>query len=166
MVGIMKRKLLLQIVFLVTWITVSFGSVFGQTDNMVEISGELFNKLKADDKYVRETFPSGYDSDVGQIFCDEVQLNADNEPEYIITMIGGNSSGPIWIYRKTRTGYQQILNAGTMTYSLLKTKTRGYYDLRFEWGGNSGGYYLDIFAFNGRKYTRKTRKHRMDRMPT
>lgn len=162
--------ILLRIGLCVIGYSITLGIVSAQSGNRITLPIGLFNQLKKDDADIRKMFPRGYnansENESGTIFCEEVQLNADSKPEYVITMIGGNSSGPIWVYRKAANGYQQLLDAGTMSYSVLKEKTRGYYDLRFESGGLSSGYYLEVYAFNGRKYVLKSRKHRMDQMPT
>lgn len=150
----MKNRLLLLI--LVGAVCV-FG-VSAQTGVQIQIPQALQNQLERDS--------GGRSMEIGrEVFCEKIDLNADNVPEYILSQIGGNSSGPMWVYRKVGGKYQQLLDTGAMDYALLNTSHGGYRDLKMTWGGNSGGYYKDVYHFNGRRYIRKSRKHRMDRVP-
>lgn len=134
-----------------------FGA-FAQTGTQVQIPQALQSQLERDS--------GGRSMEVGrEVFCEKIDLNSDNQPEYVLSQIGGNSSGPMWVYRKVGGKYQQLLDTGAMAYALLRTSHAGYRDLKMTWGGNSGGYYKDIYHFNGRKYVRTSRKHRKDRVP-
>ncbi len=79
------------------------------------------------------------------VFCEGIDLNGDDAPEYVLSQIGGNSSGSMWVYRKVGGKYQQLLDTGARDYALLTTSHAGYRDLKMTWGGNSGGYYKDIY---------------------
>jgi hypothetical protein len=93
-----------------------------------------------------------------------VDLNGDGKPEFIIyppVSMDGNSSGPRWVYRRTRLAYEQLLSTGAMNIEALKSSSQGYRDIQTSGGGNSGGYFKSIFKFNGKKYvlyaTRKSK---------
>lgn len=134
------------------------GGAFAQVGIQIQIPQALLDQLQRDSG--RRSLEIGR-----EVFCEKIDLNGDNLAEYVLSQIGGKSSGPMWVYRKVGTKYQQLLDTGAMDYALLKTSHAGYRDLKMTWGGNSGGYYKDTYHFNGRKYIRKSRKHRMDRVP-
>jgi hypothetical protein len=102
----------------------------------------------------------GYDPEIHSFSVERVDLNNDKKPELFVTAPGGNSSAPIWIYRRTAGGYQILLKAAFMGYRLLKTSTSGYRDLELNYGGNAMGYDVDVYKFDGRKYVLKSSKHR------
>lgn len=144
--------------FLILILTFFVSSVFAQTGESIQIPQALQNQLEKD--------AGGRSMETDrEVVCEKLDLNGDSQSEYVLSQIGGNSSGPMWVYRKVGRKYQQLLDTGAMDYSLLKTSTNGYRDIQMTWGGNSGGYYKDVYHFNGRKYVRKLRKHRRDRVP-
>lgn len=103
----------------------------------------------------------GYDPDNNpghQFFVELVDLNDDKKPEYFVSQTGGNSSAPLWIYRRTRNGYQQILKAAFMGFRVLNTSANRFRDLELSYGGNAMGYETDTFSFNGRKYVLRSNR--------
>jgi hypothetical protein len=150
---------MVRIFFLVVLVSpFLLSSAFAQKEVPIQIPRGLQNQLEKD-AGGRSMEPDR------EVFCEAVDLNKDGQPEYILSQIGGNSSGPMWVYRKVGNKYQQLLDTGAMDHALLNTSHAGYRDLKMTWGGISGGYYKDIYHFNGRKYIRRSRIHRMDRVP-
>lgn len=125
-----------------------------------EVPRALLNQLMRDDAEVRTMLREGYDPEIHGFSVEHVDLNNDKKPELFVTAPGGNSSAPIWIYRRTARGYQMLLKAAFMGYRLLKTSSNGYRDLEMSYGGNAMGYDVDVYKFDGRKYVLKSNKHR------
>lgn len=133
----------------------------GQSNQTIQIPPQLLNQLIRDDQEIRSLFRDGHypDNNPAEQFSVElVDLNGDNKPEYFVSQSGGNSSSPLWIYRRVRNGYQQILKAAFMKFRVLDTSANGYHDVELSYGGNAMGYKTDLFAFTGRKYTLKAQK--------
>jgi hypothetical protein len=93
-----------------------------------------------------------------------IDLNGDGRPEFIVyppVSMDGNSSGPRWVYSRSRLGYQQLLATSAMNIEALKSSSQGYRDIQTTGGGNAGGYFKSVFKFNGKKYvlysTRKSK---------
>jgi hypothetical protein len=97
-----------------------------------------------------------------RFLADLVDLNEDGKSEYIVSppsLMMGNSSGPIWVYRRTSKGYQLLLSTGAVGLSPLKTSTHGYRDLGGGGGGNAMGYFKDVYKLNGTKYVLASRSN-------
>jgi hypothetical protein len=136
----------------------------------IELPKGLLQQLIRDDKDVRTFIDSGIDNinSIDNFSAQPVDLNGDRRSEFIIYSppLTGNSSGPIWIYRRTASGYEQILYTGAMLLEPLNTSTKGYRDLVSSGGGNAMGYFKDVFKFNGRKYVLFSRRTNKNRIPS
>lgn len=121
----------------------------------------LLEQLKRDNAEVRNIVEQGLLDDSspnGNFRAERVDLNGDKKPEFIVippSLMAGNSSSPIWVYRQTAKGYQLLLQAAFMEYKVLKTSTNGYRDLQMKYGGNAMGYETNTWKFNGKKYILK-----------
>jgi hypothetical protein len=80
-----------------------------------------------------------------------LDLNSDGEPEWIIWSPSewyGDHGEDIWIYRKTRSGYKQLLSTGIdfgKAFYVAGSSTNGYRDIVL-------GYGLTIYKFDGKQY--------------
>lgn len=122
----------------------------------IQLPKDLLQQLARDDRDVASFLQQGLGNDPMYSFtANPTDLNADGKVEYFIyppASMDGNSSGPRWIYRRVGNGYQQILSTGSMNLDPLRTSTNDYRDIQSTGGGNSGGYFKDVFRFNGKKY--------------
>lgn len=154
----MGRFHLLSVAVLCCSSVLGFGQSSGKT---IKIPPQLLNQLIRHDSEIRMVLRDGYDPDNNpdqRFFVELVDLNDDKKPEYFVSQRGGNSSSPLWIYRRMRNGYQQILKAAFMRFRLLSTSANRFHDLELSYGGNAMGYETDTFSFNGRKYVLKSNR--------
>jgi outer membrane protein OmpA-like peptidoglycan-associated protein len=130
---------------------------FSQTRQFtrVKLPEELVKQLVKD----KPELGNGYENNFNELwdsfpFASKVNLNADRLPDFIVyagAFRSGNSSGPIWIYSRTRNGYTQLLDYSIyldQDPNLLQTKTNGYQDIEFKGGSNPSM----VFKFDGKRY--------------
>lgn len=88
-----------------------------------------------------------------------LELNGDKIPEYVIWasfktgFCGATGNCSVWVYRKTNSGFKQLLKADTIAnLSAAKTKSNGYVDIVLS--THSGAYetYIYTHKFNGNEY--------------
>lgn len=65
----------------------------------------------------------------------------------------GNCS--TWIYRKTESGYQQLLNDEAQVVKLRRTITNGYHDIVFKVHGSAYQSGIMLYKFDGKQYRLK-----------
>ena len=92
-----------------------------------------------------------------RLVADRVDLNHDGVPELVVRGQGGYICGaswcPYWIYRRTSTGYERLLDAGNIeVLEPLTTVTHGYRDVKTWMHGSAFESSLTIYKFDGRQY--------------
>jgi len=94
------------------------------------------------------------------VYVNSVDLNRDGKPEFIVDLHTscGAGNGYKWIYRRTTTGYEQLLSAGGPRTEIapLKSYTNGYRDVvEAAFASVSGDSVRTIYRFDGKRYREK-----------
>ena len=86
-----------------------------------------------------------------------IDLNNDKQVEYIVEgedmgkCISGNKFHSIWVYRKTKSGFEMILGSSSTRITVLKTSTKGYKNIK-ETSVDGRDTYTRTYKFDGSKY--------------
>lgn len=87
-----------------------------------------------------------------------INLNVEGSASLIVTSadngscyLGGANTGPFWIFYLTRTGYRLGLKERTHDLDVLRTKTRGFNDIR-SMRPLGPHVVVTIFKFDGNQY--------------
>ena len=88
---------------------------------------------------------------------EEIDLNGDGTPEAVVKGSGCLSSptgnGWLGIYRRTKGGYEQLLDAGVVqTYRFLASRSHGYRDLVATMHGSAYDSAVFLLRFDGKRY--------------
>jgi len=94
-----------------------------------------------------------------RLVAESVDLNRDGRPELIVHGIN-DICGPYWcanrIYRKTRAGYQLLLDAGDIQdFELQKTFTNEHRDVIAASHGSAFDSGLELYKYDGKRYRLK-----------
>jgi len=92
-----------------------------------------------------------------RLVADRVDLNHDGVPELVVRGQGGYICGaswcPYWIYRRTSTGYERLLDAGNIQrLEPQATASHGYRDVRTWMHGSAWSSSVTLYKFDGRRY--------------
>jgi hypothetical protein len=84
-----------------------------------------------------------------------IDLNDDGLPDLVVMaanphLLGANIV-PFWIFRNTQQGHQLALHAMTLGLEVMKTKTRGYRNIRTTEVA-AGEIFDTVYLFNGSEY--------------
>jgi len=97
------------------------------------------------------------DSLTVRLVADRVDLDHDGVPVLVVRGQGGFICGaywcPYWIYRRTSTGYERLLDAGNIQrLEPLATVTHGFRDVRTWMHGSAWDGSVTLYKFDGRRY--------------
>lgn len=138
------------------WLMIGEVEVFGYRENRPRSAiEEIVDQLIADDAFSRQCVEeAGGISEAVTIKNED--LNFDGQPEFFVTgkRCGLGPRRPdAWYYRKVAKGYEQILyiNQGD-NFVKLKTRTKGYVDLKVTSSIGRDTFGEDIYKFDGNLY--------------
>ena len=97
------------------------------------------------------------DSLAVRLVADRVDLDRDGVPELVVRGQGSFICGPYWcpywIYRRSSTGYERLLDAGNIQrLEPLATVTHGYRDVKTWMHGSAWHGGFTVYKFDGRRY--------------
>jgi hypothetical protein len=86
-----------------------------------------------------------------------VDLDGDGTPEVLAQSWADETCGAVgnclfWIFKKTNTGYQSILNGGAQTFSVEDTNTNGFRDVTLGLHDSAIESRLYLYRFNDGRY--------------
>lgn len=121
-------------------------------------------KVKVPDEIVRQWMNDEYAKSrnytvaqlARELHAEAIDLNNDGKPELIVEGLcspTGNCSTSI--YRKTESGYQELLNHDAQLVRVRRTMTHGYRDVVYDMHGSAFESWLFVFKFDGKKYQLK-----------
>jgi hypothetical protein len=81
-----------------------------------------------------------------------IDLNGDGTPEVVAQGMGVLSCGatgncPFWVLRKSKAGYQVILEGGAQTFTIQRSSTNGFRDIVLSTHGSSSSGGLMIYQY-------------------
>ena len=128
-----------------------------------EIRSKLFKQVMADYSDVRdcvEKEEGGTRAAEEKMNVEEVDVNRDGVPEYEVELSGPCTCGmvncSIYLYRKTATGYESILeDAAGLGLELLKTSSNGYLDLQVDARETAATTSSTYFKYDGKQYRQR-----------
>jgi len=89
----------------------------------------------------------------GELRAETIDLNNDGTPELIVqggcAAVGNCST---WVFRKTKSGYQQILNDEAQVVRTREVGTHGYRDIVFQVHGSAYESKVSTYRFDGKHY--------------
>jgi hypothetical protein len=92
------------------------------------------------------------------LVAERVDLNHDGVPEVVVHGQGSICGAywcPYWIYRRTSTGYERLLDAGNIqVLEPRATTSHGYRDVRTWMHGSAWDSGVTLYKFDGRRYRR------------
>ena len=128
-----------------------------------KVPSGLVNQLIRDNSSVSECirkYRGGKSELLTYLTLRTVDLNKDGQVEYIVQgddnveeCLRGNRVSSVWLYRKTKNGFELMLSGGN-DFTPLKTYTNGYRDLKEPIGGGAFELYTTIYKFDGNSYQR------------
>jgi hypothetical protein len=87
-----------------------------------------------------------------------VELDGQSKPE-VIAQAGGEKSGcsptgncPIWVLHRRGTTYEILLEADAQTFTVQRTRTRGFLDIALSTHGSAFETEERVYKFNGEAY--------------
>ena len=87
---------------------------------------------------------------------DEVDINGDGHPEYLVTTQDKCSCGAqncnIAIYQRAAGGFQPLLKGNGISFDILKTSHSGYYDAVITAHNSAATVYREFYFYNGKEY--------------
>lgn len=105
-------------------------------------------------KEVAQQLLSDYED--GELRAETVDLNNDGRPELIVqggcAAVGNCST---WVFRKTKNGYQQLLNDEAQVVRTNSASVRGYRDIVFQVHGSAYESKISTYRFDGKHYRLK-----------
>jgi hypothetical protein len=134
-------------------------SSFAQERRKVDVPREIAEQLMSNDEDIKEMVKDkNYTADklAGELSAETIDLNDDGKSELIVQGLCapvGNCA--TWIYRKTGSGYQKLLEAEAQVVRLRRTVTNGYHDVAFEVHGSAYQSGIMIYKFDGKQYQLK-----------
>ncbi|HEX7314732.1 MAG TPA: hypothetical protein VF297_12475 [Pyrinomonadaceae bacterium] len=85
----------------------------------------------------------------------EVHLNGDKLPDLVVkpqnACLNGANIGPFWVFRNTGRGYALVLRADTLGLEVLRTRTRGYRNIRLS-SATARRVQTSLLKFDGKTY--------------
>jgi hypothetical protein len=97
------------------------------------------------------------DSLASSLYAEPIDLNGDSVPELVVRGRGslcGASNCVFWIYGRTSSGYERLLDDGRSMQTLerMRTISHGYRDLRTWMHGSAWDGGVILYKFDGRRY--------------
>ncbi len=109
------------------------------------------------DKNLRDCLPIPVDFSSDRFEATAINLNRSSSRKLLVKGECGNSATSyyFWILSKMGKRYEPIFFAAAMGVEIQKTNLRGYPDILAS-GCNANTCFYELFAFDGRKYNRKS----------
>ena len=151
-----------QALALVCAVSVSLALVVkptaAQKRRTVRVPKEIVQQLIKDEE-IRELIRLRPDGSAENLVAESIDLNRDGEPELEVHGIGvgicGAANCPTWIHSKVGTGYQLLLDAGSIQrVEPQRTFTNGYRDIMTSIHGSAWDSDLTLYKFDGKQYQR------------
>jgi hypothetical protein len=125
----------------------------------VKVPKEIVVQFMKDDEFkdtLERKHEYTFDGMAKRLVAESVDLNRDGKPELIVHGIN-DICGPYWcanrIYRKTKAGYQLLLDGGDIQdFELQKTFTNGYRDVMAASHGSAFDSGLELYKYDGKRY--------------
>jgi hypothetical protein len=122
----------------------------------VPLPDEVLKLLRSDDRVIKCLEPERVTEAPATWFvAAEVHLHDKDQSDFVVMPVNGCLLGtnvdPFWIFGKTAHGYDLLLKTVQYAIEIMKSKTKGYSDIR----GNSSSpveVYTVQFKFDGEKY--------------
>jgi hypothetical protein len=135
----------------------AIGPVLAQKRRVVDVPKEIVRQLLKTEE--REFIQLRPDGSAENLVAERINLGSDGKPELWVHGIGpmicGAANCVAWIFRKTGSEYQMLLNAGSIQQvEPQKTITNGYRDIIASMHGSAWDSDLTLYKFNGRQYQR------------
>ena len=116
-------------------------------------------ELRADPADLDKPSDKGMASAAGATRIRLVDLNGDGVAEVIAQSMGWETCGAVgncetWVFKKTAAGYVSILDAGSQSFAVDKTRTDGYLDLTLALHDSATRKELRLYRFEGGRYRR------------
>lgn len=136
---------------------------FGAEEEMqqpVSIPGDVLEILKRDQRNQRGLGAGETQSDISASWfvASEIKLNDDELPDLIVQSANPRLFGanlvPFWVFRKTLKGNELILRVDALNLELLKTKRKGYRDIRTT-KATAKEVITSYYEFRGTKYEQR-----------
>lgn len=145
-----------QITFCLLLTLTFVGSSLAQS-RMSKIPNGLVNQIQEDIGNCMNQYEGGKKELLKYLTAKTVDLNNDKQVEYIVEgddmgkCMSGNKFHSIWIYRKTKSGFEMILASSSTKLTVLKSSTKSYKDIK-ETSIDGQDTYTTIYKFDGSKY--------------
>lgn len=133
----------------------SFGAE--EMQQPVSIPGDVLEILKRDERNQRALGAGESESNISASWfvASEINLNDDGLPDLIVQSANPRLFGanlvPFWVFRKTFKGNELILRVDALNLELLKTKSKGYRDIRTR-KATANEVITSYYEFDGTKY--------------
>ncbi len=126
-----------------------------QTRKKIPVPNGVIAQL-GKDEFIRECFEER-GGGARALEVELLKLSRRESPEVLVRGIAGCLCGasmcPAWLYRRTSSGYEMILDLDYISdIKLLKTFTNGYRDLKTAVHDSAFDDYLYLYKFDGNKY--------------
>jgi hypothetical protein len=125
-------------------------------EHPVPLPEEVLKALRADNrvgKCVKEASVS--EAPAAWFTASEIHLHDKNQTDFVVLpsneCIYGENTVPFWVFGKTARGYDLLLRADELGIEVLKSKTKGYCDIRGTFLGATETYTVK-FEYDGQKY--------------
>ncbi|HST51735.1 MAG TPA: hypothetical protein VLJ61_06960 [Pyrinomonadaceae bacterium] len=119
-------------------------------------SAQAHRKVEVPTEIVQQLMNDYEGLSAGDLRAEMIDLNDDERQELIVqgdcAAVGNCST---WIYRKTRKGYQQLLNDEAQVVKSRRTITHDYHDVVFEVHGSAYESEIRLYKFDGKQYQLK-----------
>jgi hypothetical protein len=129
--------------------------VSGQRRQSVRVPHQIVEDILKD-TLLDELLPNRAGSLAANLVAVPVDLNGDAVPELEIralNFICGPNNCPTWIYRRTASGYERLLDANSVqTLQPKSTLSHGYRDIMTARHGSAWDSDLVVYKFDGRVY--------------
>ena len=138
-------------------LTILPASAFAQTRRRVAVPRQIVEQLIRDTA-LAQLVQLRKDGSAANLVAEPLDLNGDGIPElevHGINSICGANNCVTWIYRRTASGYERLLAAGSIqTVELQPTVSYGYRNIITAMHGSAWDSDLRLYKFDGREYRR------------
>jgi hypothetical protein len=81
-----------------------------------------------------------------------IDLNGDGTPEVVaqgmgVVFCGATGNCPFWVLRKSKAGYEVLLEGGAQTFTIQGSTTNGYHDIVLSTHGSASSGGLSIYQY-------------------
>jgi hypothetical protein len=133
------------------------ASVRAQRHRAAAVPQQIIEQIMRDTASF-ELMPRRLDSLAANLVAKPMDLNADGIPEleiHGINSICGANNCATWIYRRTGSGYERLLEAGSIQdLEVESAVSHGYRDIITSGHASASDFALTRYKFDGREYRR------------